>query len=314
MDTSNHQQARPRCRNDTRESRFPHNGSSWASLAERWNPNLCDTCYQLLSGNTDDRGHDEGATAWPHSGLKDTTDGSWLVGLSIKDNYQSRQVGCKFCVVVFKIGLAVGIWELRSEDQDAMPVMAGPEYRSPWPEEIHIEYLDPSRFLFRHGAKYRIWEEPLMVELPHCGPSSTSSSGAMASFVRWHMTNCLSNSYHVDCSNAVQHLLEDEASQNWPARILKVVGGATIMLVDFDATVISNKYAALSYCWGSVSDLPKGSPGPYVANSSSWKELQQGIPVADLGLTLQHAIQVCGWLNIEYIWIDSLCILQDSTE
>jgi len=49
-----------------------------------------------------------------------------------------------------------------------------------------------------------------------------------------------------------------------------------------------------------------------MANSSSWKELQQGIPVTNLGLTLQHAIQVYSWLNIEYIWIDSLCILQDS--
>jgi len=197
MDTSNHQQVRPRCRDNTRESRFPHNGSSWASLAKRWNPNLCDTCYQLLSGNTDDRGHDEEATAWPHSGLKDTTDGSWLVGLSIKDNYQSRQVGCKFASLSSKLGSRLGSGS--SDLGTRMPC--------------------------------RLWQAP-----------------NMASFLRWHMTNCLSNSYHVDCSNAVQHLLEDEASQNWPARILKIVNSATIMLVDFNVTVISNKYAALSYC------------------------------------------------------------------
>ncbi|KAK4498917.1 hypothetical protein PRZ48_009427 [Zasmidium cellare] len=41
-------------------------------------------------------------------------------------------------------------------------------------------------------------------------------------------------------------------------------------------------------------------------------QLEDGISVGDLPKTFQDAIRVCERLDIQYLWIDSLCILQDS--
>lgn len=120
------------------------------------------------------------------------------------------------------------------------------------------------------------------------------------------MTNCLANPHHAHCTPVVTE------AKNWPARILRITNKNMVKLVDFDSRVMPGNYAALSYCWGSGSDLPEGGPAPYLANSNTCKRLLVGVPASDLGLTLQHAIQVCIWLDIGYIWIDSLCILQDS--
>ncbi|KAK8053568.1 hypothetical protein PG996_012869 [Apiospora saccharicola] len=48
--------------------------------------------------------------------------------------------------------------------------------------------------------------------------------------------------------------------------------------------------------------------------STNLAELQVEIPVARLSRTFQDAIQVLPWLGLSYIWIDSLCIIQDSAQ
>ncbi|XXH05620.1 hypothetical protein Hte_012054 [Hypoxylon texense] len=42
--------------------------------------------------------------------------------------------------------------------------------------------------------------------------------------------------------------------------------------------------------------------------------MQQGIPTADLPQNFFDAVRVCRSLGVEYVWIDSLCIIQDSPE
>jgi hypothetical protein len=73
-------------------------------------------------------------------------------------------------------------------------------------------------------------------------------------------------------------------------------------------------YISLSHSWG-----PAPNPGTYLdgragtvltdANLPAW---QQDLPLDDLPLTFQHAVQVCFALGFVYIWIDSPCIIQDS--
>jgi len=85
-----------------------------------------------------------------------------------------------------------------------------------------------------------------------------------------------------------------------------------VPLEAFDKLTMPGCYAALSYCWRNKSNLQKDRPRPCTANSTTLGRLHVGIPTSELPLTLRHATQVCQWLGIEYIWIDSLCILQDS--
>lgn len=63
------------------------------------------------------------------------------------------------------------------------------------------------------------------------------------------------------------------------------------------------KYAALSYCWGSVLTCR--------TTSGNLSERLQGIPWASLPPTFRDAIRYCVKLQIPYIWIDALCIIQD---
>lgn len=70
------------------------------------------------------------------------------------------------------------------------------------------------------------------------------------------------------------------------------------------------QYAALSYCWG------KAQPGDSRPWQTKWATLNshlQGINRLHLPQTIQDAIFICQKLRISYLWVDSLCIIQDLT-
>lgn len=64
-------------------------------------------------------------------------------------------------------------------------------------------------------------------------------------------------------------------------------------------------YAALSHCWGNGINIAKS----HRANIA--EHIEKGIPVIDLPKTFRDAVHICLNLGIEYLWIDSLCIIQD---
>lgn len=64
------------------------------------------------------------------------------------------------------------------------------------------------------------------------------------------------------------------------------------------------RYISLSYCWGR--GLPKTTTSK---NLEQHKE--SGIPFLDIPATLQDAIYLARYLDIDYLWADCLCIIQD---
>jgi hypothetical protein len=65
-------------------------------------------------------------------------------------------------------------------------------------------------------------------------------------------------------------------------------------------------YVALSYCWGGDQKVKTTEE-----NITSKKI---SIELKTLPRTLQDAIQVCRQLEIRYLWINALCIIQDSKD
>lgn len=63
------------------------------------------------------------------------------------------------------------------------------------------------------------------------------------------------------------------------------------------------EYLALTHCWGKT-------PMPLVATRDNLESLLTSIPYDRLTKTFQDAIRATQLLGFEYIWIDSLCILQ----
>ena len=65
-------------------------------------------------------------------------------------------------------------------------------------------------------------------------------------------------------------------------------------------------YATLAHYWGSADFL--------TVTTSNFKNFCQGIEVNLLTQSFQDAIPVTHRLGFQYLWIDSLCIIQDSGE
>ncbi|KAH6857469.1 heterokaryon incompatibility protein-domain-containing protein, partial [Alternaria rosae] len=66
------------------------------------------------------------------------------------------------------------------------------------------------------------------------------------------------------------------------------------------------KYACLSHCWGTVR--------PLTLNAKTLPLLSKGVGVSILPKTFQDAVIVTRRLRLQYLWIDSLCILQDDKD
>lgn len=92
-------------------------------------------------------------------------------------------------------------------------------------------------------------------------------------------------------------------SDSLPTRLISV-SGEVIRLESTETWTSSPPYATLSYCWGDLDFL--------TTTTSVLQELFIEIPVDRLPQTFKDAIQIVRALRIDYIWIDSLCIVQDS--
>ncbi|KAJ9616389.1 hypothetical protein H2200_000107 [Cladophialophora chaetospira] len=64
-----------------------------------------------------------------------------------------------------------------------------------------------------------------------------------------------------------------------------------------------SRYATVSHRWGSFDEH-------FVLTLENLEALNQEIPWSQLPKTAQDAIEICRELGIEYLWIDSLCIIQ----
>ena len=75
-----------------------------------------------------------------------------------------------------------------------------------------------------------------------------------------------------------------------------------------DRVDISDPYLALSYRWGSH---PSEN---YVTTRANILTRELNIVEEELARTFQHAIHIARRLGVRYLWIDAICIIQDSTE
>ncbi|KAK5994315.1 hypothetical protein PT974_04788 [Cladobotryum mycophilum] len=68
----------------------------------------------------------------------------------------------------------------------------------------------------------------------------------------------------------------------------------------------SIKYATLSHCWGPPTFKP-----PLRTTKFSYAEHSRGISLNHLTLNFHDAVLICRKIGLSYVWIDSLCIIQD---
>jgi hypothetical protein len=124
--------------------------------------------------------------------------------------------------------------------------------------------------------------------------SGNTGSDQAVAWARRELEVCLSQ--HNACAHTKCNRL--------PTRVLRIDGPKDVKL-HVTATEVS-PYLCLSHCWGKV---------PIVTTTSlNLKEFQQNLPWEKLPKTFQDAISFTIRLGFRYLWIDSLCIIQDSAE
>lgn len=118
------------------------------------------------------------------------------------------------------------------------------------------------------------------------------------------------SSWVEQCRQTCEHSRSSHMTANdKPGRVVDVTpmnghSPQTLTLVSGDSRGLG-EYVALSYCWGQR-DQPMAT-----TNSNLQSRIEQGFSLADMPDTIQDAVLVCRRLGFRYIWIDSLCILQD---
>jgi len=98
-----------------------------------------------------------------------------------------------------------------------------------------------------------------------------------------------------------------------PTRLLDV-GDAAESLESLHLVIpgetTEGKWIALSYCWGES----KLNNKTYRTTTKNLEDHLRQIPFEKLPLTIQDAIRVTRSLCIRYLWVDALCIIQDSNK
>ncbi len=102
---------------------------------------------------------------------------------------------------------------------------------------------------------------------------------------------------HEDCATgAVEHEL--------PTRVIDVGADETARLRLYETGGERAPYVALSHCWG--------GPIPAITTEANRAARTEALNLEDLPRNFRDAVRVTRALGIRYLWIDSLCIVQDS--
>lgn len=129
------------------------------------------------------------------------------------------------------------------------------------------------------------------------GSSFTGSDISLGQARQW-LSECLNG--HAECTWHAK-------SNGLPTRLLHIdESGSHVRLCLRDEIPPETRYLSLSHCWGKHQ--------PLKLESKKFSAFRSSIPLADLPKTFREAISVVRFLGLSYIWIDSLCIIQDDKE
>ena len=132
-------------------------------------------------------------------------------------------------------------------------------------------------------------------------PSANPLSEESLKIVQGYISSCLSpnSDDHGHCPKSQENIA--------PLRLLDVSDGNAIRLVHSEGMRI--RYAILSYCWGSSAAIQASK-----TVKSNLKSRMTGFAVTSLPKTLQDSVVLIRKLGISHVWIDALCIVQESSE
>ncbi|ETN36289.1 uncharacterized protein HMPREF1541_08566 [Cyphellophora europaea CBS 101466] len=223
------------------------------------------------------------------------------LNVPIRDLKWSASRSCPFCVVAFDVFR----WVSRTKGN-------GSKAAHNATIEICIPFKPGPPVVLTYSWAYpvpRVYDFQLSLpELAQCSPWSTLTVGTQIpkdprqSFFRaavW-LQRCLSEHRTIDCVPA-----EPTEKPLMPTRLLFVGSGLhQVRLVECGSNQMN--YFALSYCWGGTPHISTTKANcERMLHNISWKSLPK---------TCRDAIELTRAMGYRWLWIDSLCILQDDRD
>lgn len=112
------------------------------------------------------------------------------------------------------------------------------------------------------------------------------------------------------CVHSHQSCQSQGDSSFLPTRLISLQqdgGGLGLRLEHQDSVPPGSRYIALSYCWGNYRPI-------CMTTAETLEQNMKSIPWDTLPRTFQDAVKFSLSLGIEYLWIDSICIIQGDQE
>ncbi|KAI9783569.1 MAG: hypothetical protein M1839_003739 [Geoglossum umbratile] len=132
----------------------------------------------------------------------------------------------------------------------------------------------------------------------HCDVKSDSTLNV----IRGWMQECASSHPHCRAQSVLK-----------PRRLLSISDSRVfpdIRLRLSSTQPVDQKYAALSYCWGP----PAIQKHQVTTTKANLKDHERVIRLSELPQTIVDAVSVGRQLDIPYLWVDALCIVQDDKD
>ncbi|KAF1984229.1 CNVH-domain-containing protein [Aulographum hederae CBS 113979] len=173
------------------------------------------------------------------------------------------------------------------------------------PLEIAIEYMNGDKTETKHCIMQRsLGNQDSSQNFIHV-PRATLTIGDSTSqrafqLAQTWISTCVKS--HPKCASRV----ENHKTTLLPRRILDLGADLSGPVKVLTTNGERGQYACLSHCWGKTKNI--------TLSNGNKEDLSRKVPWKEMPKTYTDAIKFCRKLGIRYLWIDALCIIQDSAE
>lgn len=309
-------------------------------MPDPWTSKVCDLCGGMFVSTENLK-----RLASKHETIQPNPN-RLLIPRGFNEVKKSQENGCKFCKKIwetinnlaewsvidntcveelakFRAENPTADWQFNLSFNSSLRILDEENEIHPWTdiEHIIVEIENPNADKIARIAYFEFYAAPGMDVLPPFGSPlftltkpltiddlseeficvippvfEVSSPRTFHTAKRW-LQNCVAN--HEKCPSLTSSPL--------PTRVLDVCPDFGLDKLRLYASKgEEDRYAALSYCWG--------GPQPIVTTHATLESHQESLVFGHLPNTIQDAIITTRNLDIKYLWIDALCIIQDSLE
>ncbi|KAH8657772.1 heterokaryon incompatibility protein-domain-containing protein [Xylariales sp. PMI_506] len=148
-------------------------------------------------------------------------------------------------------------------------------------------------------------------------PDTNHLDSSKIEWMRTHLSDCYKGAHSSKCNP--RHNNNHDHTDLLPTRLVDVSGPVPRLVYGSHILKRAGRhgensalplYAALSYCWGTASDADH----QLKTETANESQMLAAIPTASMPKTLSDAVVLARALDIPYLWVDALCILQDDIQ